>query len=67
MIEEKKLYPATILRSVKGPAKDRLFQAGIMLTKDLLGHKSEILKRMTGVPQDTVNRIMEEARKICAR
>ena len=66
MIEEKRLYPTTILRSVEGFAKDRLFQAGIMLAKDLLDHGFEDLKRMTGLPQDTLNNIMEEVRKICA-
>ena len=65
MIEKKKLYPVTILRSVKGFARDRLFQAGIMMAKDLLDYELEDLKRMTGLPQDTVNKIMEEVRKVC--
>jgi len=65
MIEKKKLYPVTILRSVKGFAKDRLFQARIMLAKDLLNYGPEDLKRMTGLPQDTVNKIMEEVRRVC--
>ena len=62
MIEEKKLYPITILRSVKGFAKDRLFQVGIMLTKDLLNYGFEDLKKMTELPQDNLNKIMEEAK-----
>jgi len=65
MIEKKKLYPVTTLRSIKGFAKDRLFQARIMLAKDLLNYGPEDLKRMTGLPQDTVNKIMEEVRRVC--
>jgi len=65
MIEDKKLYPVTILKSVGGFVKDRLFQARIMLAKDLLNYAPEDLKRMTGLTQDTINRIMEKVRKVC--
>lgn len=64
MIEEKKLYPITILRSVKGFAKDRLFQVGIMLAKDLLDYGFERLKKMTELPRDKLNKIMEEAKVV---
>jgi hypothetical protein len=64
MIENKRLYPVTILRSVKGFAKDRLFQARITLAKDLLDYSSEDLKRMTSLPRDTVNKILDEVRKV---
>jgi len=65
MIDEKRLYPATILRSVKGFAKDRLFQAGIMLAKDLFNYGLEDLKGITGLPQDTVKKIMKEVKGVC--
>jgi hypothetical protein len=65
MIEEKNLYPVTILKSVKGLVRDGLFQAGIMLVKDLSNYELEDLKRKTGLPQDTLNKIMEEVRKVC--
>jgi len=64
MIEEKKLYPITILRSVKGFARDRLFQAGIVLARDLLDYGFERLKKMTELPQDKLNKIMEEAKVV---
>ena len=64
MIEEKRLYPVTILRSVKGFARDRLFQAGIMLAKDLLDYGFERLKKMTDLPRDSLNKIMEEAKVV---
>lgn len=64
MIERKKLYPVTILRSVTGFTKDRLFQTKIMLAKDLLDYGVGDLKRMTGLPKSTVNRIQEEVRSV---
>lgn len=62
MIERKKLYPVTILRSVTGFTKDRLFQAKIMLAKDLLDYGLEDLKRVTGLPENTLNKIRKEVR-----
>lgn len=62
MIERKKLYPVTILRSVTRFTKDRLFQAKIMLAKNLLDYGVEDLKRMTGLSESIVNRIREEIR-----
>lgn len=66
LIEQKKLYPVTILKSVGEPAKSRLFQAKIMLAKDLLGYSSDDLERMTGLPNETVSKIVEEVRTVCA-
>jgi predicted RecB family endonuclease len=64
MVEKKKLYPITILRSVTGPIGERLFQARVMLAKDLLDHDLEDLKRTTGLPQEVLDAIRDEARKI---
>ncbi len=62
MIEREKLYPVTILRSVTRFTKDRLFRAKIMLAKNLLDYGVEDFKRMTGLPESTVNRIRKEVR-----
>lgn len=64
MVETKRLYPITILRSVTEPVRERLFQARVMLARDLLDHELEDLKRTTGLPQKVLDEIMEEARKI---
>lgn len=64
MVETKRLYPITILRSVTGPIKELLFQAGVMLARDLLDHDLESLKKTTGLPQEVLDEIREEARKI---
>lgn len=62
MIERKKLYPVTISRSVTGFTKDRLFQAKIMLAKDLLDYGLGDLKRVTGLPENMLSRIRKEVR-----
>lgn len=62
MIERKKLYPVTILRSVTGFTRDRLFQAKIMLAKDLLDYGLEDLKRVTGLPENMLSKIRKEVR-----
>lgn len=64
MVETKRLYPITILRSVTGPIRERLFQVRAMLARDLLDHDLEDLKRTTGLSQTVLDGIREEARKI---
>jgi predicted RecB family endonuclease len=64
MVETKRLYPITILRTVTGPTRERLFQAKVMLARDLLEHEIEDLERTTGLSQRVLDDIREEARKI---
>jgi predicted RecB family endonuclease len=64
MVETKRLYPITILRSVTGPIRERLFRARVMLARDLLEQKIEDLERKTGLPQRILDEIKDEARKI---
>ncbi|MCD6248256.1 MAG: restriction endonuclease [Hadesarchaea archaeon] len=64
MVEEKKLYPTTILRSVGDETRSRLFGAGIILTRDLLELGPRGLARATGLSMETVEKIVEEATRI---
>jgi hypothetical protein len=64
MVETKRLYPITILRSVTRPIRERLFQGRVMLARNLLEHEIEDLKRTTGLSQRVLDEIREEARKI---
>lgn len=64
MVEMKRLYPITILKSVTKPIKERLFQARMMLARDLLDHELEDLKRTTGLSKSVLGKIREETRKI---
>jgi len=64
MVETKRLYPITILRSVTGPIRERLFQAKVMLARNLLDHELEDLQRTTGLSKSVLNMLREEAGKI---
>jgi predicted RecB family endonuclease len=64
LIEKKKLYPVTILTSVSGLERDRLLGAKIMLVRDLLNYGQNELEKLTGLPESTVARILEEVKLV---
>jgi len=66
LIEQRKLYPVTILKSVDESVKSRLFQAKIMLAKDLLERSIDELKGTTGLSDETLGKIVTEVRTVCA-
>lgn len=61
LIEEKKLYPVTILKSISGPSRDKLFEAKVILARDLVKYSTAELVRLTGVSTDEANKILDEA------
>lgn len=65
LIEEKRLYPITILRSVDKKAKDRFAGAGLMLAKDLLKHERKGLSTKTGLSGKKLDNIFAEVEGIC--
>ncbi len=65
LIEEKKLYPITMLKSVKGFVKKRLSQSKIVLAKSLIDNDLKELKKKTNLSEDILKKIVEEAHKIC--
>ena len=65
LIEEKKLYPITILKSVNEQIKINLSRANIMLAIDLMKYDLNELKRKTGIPENTLRKVLEEAKRIC--
>ncbi len=65
MIEEKGLYPITILRSVDQATKDALAKANYMLARDLLKHARTELSRNTGLSKKKLDSILEEVKGIC--
>lgn len=64
LIDKKKLYPVTILTSVSGLERDRLFGAKIMLARDLLNYEPKELEKLTGLPESTVAKILEEVKLV---
>ncbi len=65
LIEDKKLYPITMLRSLDRPSLDRLSKAGYMLLKDLAKNDFNTIKRRTRLKTKKLQRIVEEARRLC--
>jgi len=64
MIESKGLYPITILRSVDGKVMDRLARANIMLLRELLSYDVHDLVVKTGLPENRINRMLDEVKGI---
>ena len=65
LIEKKKLYPITILKSVRGNIKERLSQAGINLARNLVDYSLEELKSKTGFSDKVLNQIIKDAKEAC--
>lgn len=65
LIQKKKLYPITILKSVNYKTKHKLFGANIVIAKNLLKHPIEKLMEKTELSKNEVEKILEEVKIIC--
>lgn len=65
LIKGKGLYPITIYKTISDPIKEKLFQAKIVLAKDLVQHSLQELKRKTGLEEKILQKILDETKKIC--
>jgi len=61
MIEDKKLYPITILKSVKYDVIKRLVEKNIILVRDLWDKSIEEISIETGLSYRIVEKILNEA------
>ncbi|MBU2559724.1 restriction endonuclease [archaeon] len=64
MIEDKNLYPLTMLRSIDEHSLDKFSRAGYMLIKDLTKNDFNSLKNKTRLKTKKLQRIVEEARGV---
>jgi DNA-directed RNA polymerase specialized sigma24 family protein len=64
MIEEKKLYPITYLKSLKSATRKSLASAGIILLKQLTQRKLDELRKETRIPRDTLETIIQRAKSL---
>lgn len=64
MIEEKKLYPVTILSSLSRGVRDRLMVEGVVLAGDLLKYNVQHLVRLMGLKRHHVEKLKEETRQL---
>ena len=61
MIEEKKLYPITCLKSLRKQAKEKLTSAGIVSLKQLIEREPEELANRTKISKRSLLRLLKEA------
>jgi hypothetical protein len=64
MLDEKKLYPITALRSIDRVSQAKLASAGMMFCKDLLRTKMEKLEQ-TGLGKRKLKELIKEAEALC--
>ena len=67
LIEKKKLYPITILKSVNNDIKTKLSKANIILALNLIDYDLNNLKKKTRIPENILKQIIGEAKKICGK
>lgn len=65
LIEKKKLYPITILKSVDDSTKWKLSNAGIMLAMDLFNYDLKELKKKTKLSENVLKKILGECKAVC--
>jgi len=65
LLEDKKLYPITVLRRLDRFSQERLAQAGLLFCKDLLSKSFEELRKLTNIKPTQLKLFIEEAEKIC--
>lgn len=65
LLEDKKLYPITVLRRLDRFSEERLALAGLLFCKDLLVKSFDELRNLTGIKPTQLKILTEEAEKIC--
>lgn len=65
LINLKKLYPITILKSISDNTKEKLFLSKIVIAKNLLNYSAEDLMKKTDLPEKEINKILEEVKIVC--
>jgi len=64
MIEERKLYPITVLPGINQRLEEVLIEAGIILTGDLAETSLEKLEKITGLAKKELNILLGQAKSV---
>jgi hypothetical protein len=64
MIEEKKLYPITLLKGIKANTRSTLIHNGVILLKQLTEKNPEELRKQTGITKEKLGSMIDIARVI---
>ena len=65
LIEDKRLYPVTILHSLRRNMLDTLFKEDIILAQDIADMDEEVFSRRSGLDLQTVRVLKKEADTVC--
>jgi Holliday junction resolvase len=65
LIEKKKLYPVTMIRSLDGDSLDKLASSNFVLTLDLIRNSLKELNSITKIPLKKLKNFADEANRIC--
>lgn len=64
LIENKKLYPITILKALPDGIKEKLYSSRILIATDLLNYSLKELKQKIHLPENEIEKILEKVREI---
>jgi len=64
LIEDKKLYPITILKSLPNHIKEKLYNSKILIAKDLFEYDTKKLKQITELTEEEISTVIQKARDI---
>lgn len=64
LLEKKGLYPVTILRTINKIIYKKLVKNGLMLCRDLVKKDFKTLKKITGLKDKEITRLLREAKNI---
>jgi len=62
LIRLKRLYPITILNSIRGEIKEQFARAKIVLAKDIITYNIEQLKKKTNLKEKNLQKVLKEAK-----
>lgn len=67
MIEDKLLYPVTVISGIKAGLMERLIERNIILVKDLSGMKTEEIQDMLSLTKNKAAALKKQAQDLCVR
>jgi len=64
LIEDKKLYPITILRTLDADSRAKLFSKNYILCQDIISTKRNVLQKKTRIKSKNLTTLINEAIKV---
>ena len=64
MIEEKKLYPVTLLKGLNAQTRNKLASKGVILLRQLTEETPKELRKQTGIPKEKLESMIGKAKEI---